>query len=143
MAFISWTKRLVITQIRYTSCDKELNLNVPCSLRWFSTSSPPHLDSLKSQKTRERERERETETETERETQREREYCKGSVPFTLNCAAFQRTASSKILLPVYSYSTAFKNVNALYYLIILKHRNVEWWRFSIHLPAKTSRVAIF
>ena len=36
----------------------------------------------------------------------------------------------KILLPVYPHSTALKNVIALNYLIILAHRNVEWWRPS-------------
>ena len=49
----------------------------------------------------------------------------------------------KILLPVYPHDTAFKNVIALNYFITLEHRNEEWLRFSVHLPAKTSRVAIY
>ena len=47
-----------------------------------------------------------------------------------------------ILLPVHPHSTAFKNVIAFYYYVIPIHTNVQWRRFSVHLPAETSRVAI-
>ena len=43
--------------------------------------------------------------------------------FTTNCIVGIKPL--KILLPVYPHSTAFKNVIALYYLIILKPTNVE------------------
>ena len=73
------------------------------------------------------------------------ENYKGPVPLTLNYATSMNCIvgikSLKILLPVYPHSTAFKNVIALNYLIILKQRNVEWWRFSVHLPEKTNRVS--
>ena len=43
--------------------------------------------------------------------------------FSTNCIAGIKPL--KILLPVHPHSTAFKNVIALNYLIILKHTNVE------------------
>ena len=43
--------------------------------------------------------------------------------FSMNCIVGIKLL--KINLPVYPHSTVFKNVIALNYLIILKHRNVE------------------
>ena len=61
--------------------------------------------------------------------------------FSTNCIVWIKPL--KILLSVHPHSIAFENVIALYYFILLIHTNVEWWCFSGHLPAKTSRVAIF
>ena len=61
--------------------------------------------------------------------------------FSTNCIV--EIKKMKILLPVYPHSIAFENVIALYYLILLIHTNLRWSHFSVHLPANTSRVAIF
>ena len=60
--------------------------------------------------------------------------------FSTNCIFWIKTMN--ILLLVHPHSTAFKNVIAFYYYIIPIHTNVQWRRFSVHLPAETSRVAI-
>ena len=60
--------------------------------------------------------------------------------FSTNCIVWIKPL--KIILPGHPHSISFENVIASYYFILLIHTNLQWSRFSIHLPAITSRVAL-
>ena len=59
--------------------------------------------------------------------------------FSMNCIVWIKPL--KLHLQEHPHSIAFQDVIALYFFIIRIHTNVQ--RFPVHLPAKTSRVAIF